>query len=98
MSKRMVGLIGVLLLAAALLAHEGHQHQVLGTVERIRECHLVVRTQEGETKTIFLGPATRFERGAQAATRQDVKAGSRVSIAVENDGETATTIKIGGGR
>ena len=100
LSKRLVlAALGALLSAAVLLAHEGHQHQaVLGTVERVRDCHFVVKTQKGETKTIFLAPTTRYERGAQAGTKQDLKPGTRVSVAVENDEETASTIRIGGAR
>ena len=99
MSKRAIGFLLLLLLAAALLAHEGHQHQqLLGTVERVRECHIVVKVQAGETKVIFLAPTTKFERGGGTASKQDVKVGTRVSITLENDGETATAIKIGGAR
>ena len=99
MFRRAIGFLVLLFLAAPLFAHEGHQHQqLLGTIERVRDCHLVVKTQEGETKAIFLVPTTKFERGGQAATKQDLKLGTRASITLENDGETATAIKIGGGR
>lgn len=98
MFRRAIGFLVLLLLAAPLFAHEGHQHQqLLGTIERVRECHLVVKTQEGE-KVVFLAPTTKFERGGGAASKQEVKVGTRVSIALEDDGETATTIKIGGAR
>ena len=99
MSKRAIGSLLLLLLTTPLLAHEGHQHQqVLGTIERVRDCHLVVKVQGGETNVIFLAPATRFERGGGTASKQDVKVGTRVSIALENDGETAAAVKIGGAR
>lgn len=77
---------------AAAVAHQGHQHQYLGTVERNRPCHFVMKTREGETKTIFFSAATRFEGGAKG----DLAVGRRLSVYVENDGETAVTVKVGG--
>lgn len=97
LNRMVVGLIGLLMVSQGVMAHEGEQHQsLLGTVERARECHMVVRTGKGEIRTIFFAPDTRYERGAQAATKQDLKAGARVSVEVESDGETASVIKIGG--
>jgi hypothetical protein len=96
--QRILLLVLTLLAATGLPAHEGHEHQVLGTVQRLRECHFVLKTQKGETKTIFLSPSTRYERAGQQATKQDLASGTRVSVAVEDDGETAVTVKLGGAK
>ncbi|HEY5610076.1 MAG TPA: hypothetical protein VIL97_02625 [Thermoanaerobaculia bacterium] len=87
-----------LFFAATLHAHEGHAHQLLGTVERVRDCHFVIKTSTGEVKTIFPSASTKYERAGQPATKQDVVSGARVSVTVENDGETATAVKIGGAK
>lgn len=91
-------LLTTLALPSGLDAHEGHAHQLLGTVERVRDCHFVIKTTKNEVKAIFLSDATRYERAGQPATKQDVAAGARVSVTVEDDGETATVVKIGGAK
>lgn len=84
--------------AGASLAHQGHDHQLLGTVERSRPCHFVMKTQAGETKTIFLSPETKIERGGVPLAARDLAAGTRVSVEVEDDGETAVSVKAGGAK
>lgn len=98
MRKIISGILVLLCAAGALLAHQGHAHQFLGTVERTRPCHFVMKTQEGATKTIFLAPATKIDRGGQPLTARDLTAGTRVSVTVEDDGETAVTVKAGGAK
>ena len=87
-----------LLVATAALAHGGHKHQFLGTVDSVVADDLVVTTRENETITFKLTPATKYVKGTEAASRDDLKSGTRVSIAVENDGRTVVTVKIGAAR
>lgn len=61
-------LIGCLAIGGVLLAHQGHEHQqLLGTIERLRDCHLVLKTQEGEIKAIFLSPTMAVQHKGDAA-------------------------------
>lgn len=87
-----------LLASVAVLAHQGHAHNYLGTVERVRPCHFVMTTQQGESKTIFLAPATKIERAGQPIAAQDLAKGTRVVVTVEDDNETAVTVKAGGAK
>ena len=87
-----------LLIATAALAHGGHKHQFLGTVDSLAADDLVVTTKENETITFRLTAATKYVKGIEAAGRGDLKNGTRVSITVENDGRTVVTVKIGTAR
>jgi hypothetical protein len=37
---------------------------------------------------------TKFSKGANVATKADLAEGVRLSVSVENDGKTATSVKI----
>ncbi len=89
-------ILGILALAIAstALAHGGHKHQFLGTVNALHENHLVITTTTSEEVTFTLTDATRYTKGTAVATKADLKSGVRVSVYVENDGKTAKTIKI----
>ncbi|MDP9190784.1 MAG: hypothetical protein M3P06_03675 [Acidobacteriota bacterium] len=84
-----------LVIAASAFAHGGHKHQFLGTVKMLHENHLVVTTTEKKEVTFTLTEKTKFSKGANVATKADLAEGVRVSVSVENDGKTATSIKIG---
>lgn len=100
MRNRLLLFISVATLSAGVsFAHQGHTHQtVLGTVERVRECHFVIKTQSGETKTIFTEAETTFTRGGTTIALKDLAAGARVAVVVDEDGETAESVKVGGAK
>lgn len=98
MKITIIALASVAALTTASLAHEGHAHQMLGTVERTRACHFVMKTQQGESKTIFLSPTTKLERSGAPVSAKDLTPGTRVSVTVEDDGETAVTVNAGGAK
>jgi hypothetical protein len=79
---RMLSIAGlVLLVAAPLVAHEGHDHRVMGTVSVIHENHLEVKeAKTGKTSTITLNDKTKILRGADAVRAVDIKAGDRVVV------------------
>jgi hypothetical protein len=98
MWKRYAAFLFVIAVSTTLMAHQGHSHQLLGTVERVRDCHFVLKNQNGESKAIFLTPSTKFERGSQQLSLKDLAVGSRVAISLEEDDETAVTVKVGGAK
>ena len=83
-----------LALATTAFAHGGHKHQFLGTVKALSENQLVVTTTEKREVTFTLTEKTTYSKGTSAASRNDLQEGVRVSVYVENDGKTATTVKI----
>ena len=95
-TRILIAALIALALASAALAHGGHKHQFLGTVKAVEGSELLVTTTEGEQVTFKLTEKTRYRKGTAAATKADLRAGVRVSVYVENDGKTATTIKIAG--
>jgi hypothetical protein len=83
-----------LLVSASVFAHGGHKHSFLGTVKMLHADRVVVTTTDQSEVTFVLTDRTRFSKGGSAATKKDLKNGVRVSVHVENDGKTATAIKI----
>lgn len=86
--------IVALAVAATALAHGGHKHQFLGTVKALQENHLAVTTSDGKDVTFTLTEKTKYTKGTSPAAKADLREGVRVSVYVENDGKTATTVKI----
>lgn len=81
---------------AALVAHEGHHHQAMGTVKALHEQHLVLTTTAGEEKTFVLSDATKIVRGEAAATKADIAVGERAVVMYETkDGaDQALEVKL----
>lgn len=66
----------------AAVAHEGHEHKVMGKVVAVDEKQIEVETTDGKKVTGLLTPGTKYLRGKAAAARTDVKVGERVVIVV----------------
>ena len=95
MRKRIV--LGVMLVVAlavpaAIRAHEGHVHKVMGTVTLRHDNHVELKTPEGKTVTVVLNPKTTFVRGKQKLDASVVKVGER--MVVEVAGEKDMTAKV----
>lgn len=71
----------------AAIAHEGHEHKVMGTVAAVSETQLDVDAK-GEVTTVHLTAQTRFERGDAEADASAIEAGERVVVVYqEKDGQ-----------
>jgi hypothetical protein len=79
------------------LAHEGHDHKVMGVVTMAAADHVMVKTTDGKDVTIQVTRATKVTRDKQAMKAQDIKVGSRVVVtaAMEKDLMKAKTIQVG---
>ena len=95
MRTRVLSTVLTFLIAAGALAHGGHKHGFLGTVKSVDDKQLVISANDNKVVTFTLTGKTKYTRGAKPAARGDLKPGIRVSVAVENDGKTATAVKIG---
>ena len=95
MRKTVSLFVVALFISAAVFAHDGHVHQILGTVKEVQGEQMVVTTKDGKEVTVHLTEKTKFEKAGDPATRKDLTAGARVSVHLENDGKSAATIKIG---
>lgn len=83
-----------LLIVTAAFAHGGKTHQLLGTVEQLRENHLVVKAKDGHDRPVDLTASTKLEKAGKPATRADLAPGVRVSVHFAEDDKTALLIKI----
>jgi hypothetical protein len=65
---------------SVVLAHEGHDHKVMGTVAKIQESQLEVKATDGKTVTVTLNDQTKILRGKQKTAKTDIKEGERVVV------------------
>jgi hypothetical protein len=84
---RKIVALGVVLVAAlaipfAVRAHEGHPHNVMGTVTARNGNDVEVKTPDGKSLTVVLTDKTTFSRNKQKVDGTDVKAGVRVVVDV----------------
>jgi hypothetical protein len=70
---------------AAVLAHEGHAHKVMGTVSAIQQNQVELKTPDGKTVTVVLNEKTTFARGKQKVDRTAVKVGERMVAEVASE-------------
>jgi hypothetical protein len=95
--------IRLMMLALALtaptvaLAHEGHAHKVMGTIESIDGKNLQVKTTDGKTVMVMLDAKTKITQGTTALQPSALKVGDRLVAegAEANKMITAATIKVG---
>ena len=95
--------LAALALPGRLLAHEGHEHKVMGTVVQVHTeagtSHVEVKTTDGKTVVLTCDDQTKFLKGKTAASLKDVQAGARVVARLMMEGQTtiASEIRIGEG-
>ena len=88
-----VTLMTVAALAGRVLAHEGHEHKIMGKVVAIDEKTIAVESLDGKKVTGILAPSTTYMRDKAAVARTDVKVGERVVIVVVEDEGQAQNVK-----
>ncbi|MGI8783468.1 MAG: DUF5666 domain-containing protein [Acidobacteriota bacterium] len=83
------------LLAASLMAHEGHNH-LMGTITALDGSHVTVKTKEGKTVKVMVNDSTKYHRDSGTASMADLKVGARVVVEAEGkDMLTATKVHFG---
>jgi hypothetical protein len=71
------------------LAHEGHDHKVLGTVTMAAADHVMLKDKDDKDVTVYLTRDTKVLRDKRPAKVDDIRNGVRVVI-------TARTVKENG--
>ena len=90
--------MAVAALAGQLLAHEGHEHKVMGKVVAIDEKTIAVESLDGKKVTGILASTTTYMRDKAAVARTDIKVGERVVIVVveeEGQGQKVKQVLLG---
>lgn len=72
-----------------VLAHEGHDHKVLGTVTMAAADHVMLKDKDNKDVTVHLTRETKVLKDKKPMKIEDIKTGLRVVI-------TATTVKENG--
>ena len=86
-----------LAIAAPVVAHEGHDARVLGTVAAVDEGSIAVKTKEGKTVRVAVDEKTVVLRGQEKVASTDIAIGERaaVSVASRKNKHVATEIRLG---
>jgi len=85
--KWIVGGLIVLALAvpAAVMAHEGHAHKILGTITAIAGEKVELKTPEGKTVTVTVNAKTTYARGKTKVDATALKVGERIVAEVASE-------------
>jgi hypothetical protein len=86
-----------LLSGARLLAHEAHEHKVMGTVTMAAADHLMLKDKDGRDVTIKVTKDTKV-KAKPAIKVQEIKVGTRVvvtSVEGKDKSMTAKNIEVG---
>ena len=86
---RSVCLLAILCLTAGtwVAAHPGHDHKVMGTIASIDRSKVVVRTTEGQEKSVEITSTTKLTRGKKRGMVQELRVGMRVVVNVGDGAE-----------
>ena len=83
--------------SARLLAHEGHEHKVMGTVTMAAVDHVMLKDKDGKDVMVKVTKDTKV-KAKPAVKVEDIKVGSRIVVtAVEEKDKsmTAKSIEVG---
>ena len=82
--------------APRLMAHEGHDHKVMGTVTMAMADHIMVKDTAGKDVMVQVAKTTKI-KGKPAMKVEEIKTGTRVVItaAMEKDKMIAKEIQVG---
>jgi len=94
--RSVVSALCVLLFLSALVFAHGNEKHVMGTVTKVEDGSIIVKTKEGD-KAVMVMPTTKFVKGTATVMQKDVKVGDRVVIHAMPMGDMlhATEVKIG---
>ena len=91
-----IALSAFLLFSGSLVAHEGHQHKVKGTVAilDVAAHRLEVTGIDGKTVALKLDDQTKVTRGGKTAAMGDLGVGSRIVVTMTQEKGMNTAVEI----
>ena len=98
--KRKIGILALsvlLAMAVPLVAHDGHKHSTLGTIEAVQGVHVQLKQTDGTTITLMLDKETTVTRGKEKLDAKALKPGQRAAVDYSGEGAMlmAHAIRIG---
>lgn len=102
MTRRLIAMVlalGVLAFAGGirLVAHEGHDHKIMGTVTMAASDHVMLKDKDGKDVTVKVTKDTKV-KSKPALKVEEIKAGTRVVITARQAKDksfTAKSIEVG---
>ena len=101
MTKWMISMIAVALMAlgsaSRLVAHEGHDHKVMGTVTMAAADHVMLKDKDGKDVMVKVTKDTTV-KGKAATKVEQIQAGTRVVVTAtqgKDKSMTAKSIEVG---
>ncbi|MBV9887934.1 MAG: hypothetical protein JO119_15410 [Acidobacteria bacterium] len=95
MKLRVISLIGLLALTAAVMFAHGDKKHVMGTLEKITADSVVVKQADGKSVEVKLVDKTMYvTRDGKAAKASDLAVGDRVVIHATPTGETLSADEV----
>ena len=95
MKTRLLGFLGLLLLAASVGVAHGDKKHIIGTIEKINPDSVMVKTTEGKSVEVKLVATTayilRIEKADRPAKAADLAVGQRVVIHATSHDTTPAT-------
>ncbi len=82
-----LSIVATLAIVGQLLAHEGHVHEVMGTVAAVDAAHLEVSAKDGEKISILLSKDTKCFRGKAPVGVGEIKVGEKIVVSVTEEGD-----------
>ena len=61
-------------------AHEGHVHQILGTVTMAAPDHVMLKDKSGKDVTVHIDASTKVRRAGKPARVADITNGTRIAV------------------
>ncbi len=95
MKLRVISLIGLLALTAAVMFAHGDKKHVMGTLEKVTADSVVVKQADGKSVEVKLVDKTMYvTRDGKAAKASDLAVGDRVVIHATPTGETLSADEV----
>ncbi len=97
MARRLVVMVLMFVVVAlgggvGVLAHEGHEHKVMGTVTMAMADHIALKDKEGKEVTIKVTKDTKV-KAKPAIKVEDIKVGTRVVVTAVQEKDKSMTAK-----
>lgn len=96
MKRLLILVLAFAAFAGMAYAHNGMLH-VMGTVVSIANDSITIKATDGKTQMVTLVPTTKYFKGENAASRQDIKIGQHVVVHATKKGNEllAAEVKVG---
>ena len=78
---------------ARLLAHEGHEHKVMGTVTMAAADHVMLKDKDGKDVTVKVTKETKV-KAKPAVKVEEIKVGTRVVVTAVEQKDKSLTAKL----